>query len=380
MKFLNALNVPNLKTKILIRVFQLVMLAVGICIVNCQERMSRMNIILDAHGGDHAPLEVVKGAALAAAEYGVTITLCGDEDEIRACAQSNGISLDALRIAHAAQVMPMDADPGEVLSTYAESSMAVGLRMLAAGGGDAFVTGGNTGALALGGSILVKRLKGIKRSALGVVIPNAKGCYLLIDGGANAECRPEMLQQFGIMGSAYMENIKGIKSPRVGVVNIGAEDTKGLALQQEAGKLLRETPVNFIGNIEAREIPLGGCDVAVCDGFTGNIILKLTEGMGKWIAFEMKRILLKNALTKLAAVIIKDGLHRFKAAMDYTEHGGAPLLGLRAPVIKAHGSSNAHAFKNAVRQAKTMAETQMVAKVGGVLAQLNQTDSEAGDE
>jgi len=339
-----------------------------------------MNIILDAHGGDNAPLEPIKGALLAAKEYGVTVTLCGDPAKIRECAANNDISLDGVEIAPAAQVMPMDAQPGEIRNTYAESSMAVGLRLLAAGQGDAFVTGGNTGALALGGSVFVKRLPGIKRAALAVVIPNAKSCHLMLDCGANSECRPEMLQQFGVMGSAYMENIQGVASPRVGVVNIGSEETKGLELQVEAGKLLRQTPVNFIGNVEAREVPLGGCDVAVCDGFTGNVILKLTEGMGKWIGIEFRKILLANVLTKLAALIIKGGLKRFKDSLDYTEYGGAPLLGLRAPVIKAHGSSNAHAFKNAVRQAKRMVETQMITKVGGVLAGLKGADTEAEDE
>jgi glycerol-3-phosphate acyltransferase PlsX len=186
------------------------------------------------------------------------------------------------------------------------------------------------------------------------------GCYMLIDGGANAECRPEMLQQFGIMGSAYMEKVLNIKEPSVGIINIGTEENKGLPLQIEASRLLKASPVRFIGNVEARELPLGRCDVAVCDGFTGNVVLKLTEGMGKWISAELKKIFLKNAGTKIAALIIKDGVDGFRKSMDYTEHGGAPLLGLTRPVIKAHGSSNAHAFKNAIRQAKTMVENGVI--------------------
>ena len=322
-----------------------------------------MKIIMDAHGGDHAPTKVIKGAALAVKEYGVNIVLCGNENEIYAAADQNKLSLDGIVISPATQVMPMDADPSLILSEYTQSSMAVGMKLLADGDGHAFVTAGNTGAMAVGGSIIVKRLRGIRRSALAVVIPNARGCYMLIDCGANAECRPEMLQQFGIMGSAYMENVLGIPSPRVGVVNIGTEAGKGLALQIEAGELLAQSPINFIGNVEARDLPLGGCDVAVCDGFTGNVALKLTEGMGKWMASEFKSILLKNTKTKFAGILIRDGLTRFKASVDYTEHGGAPLLGLRQPVIKAHGSSNANAFKNAVRQAKTMVETDMIAKI-----------------
>ena len=337
-----------------------------------------MNIIMDAHGGDHAPTEVIKGAALAVKEYGVNITLCGNEAEIRAAADKNKLSLEGMGIAPAAQVMPMDADPALILSEYSGSSMAVGMRLLSGGQGQAFVTAGNTGAMAMGGSIIVKRLRGIRRSALAVVIPNAKGCYLLIDCGANAECRPEMLQQFGIMGSAYMENVLGVASPRVGVINIGTEAGKGLALQIEAGALLRESPVNFIGNVEARELPFGGCDVAVCDGFTGNVALKLTEGMGKWMGAELRRILRRNIKTKFAGILILAGLTKFKASMDYTEHGGAPLLGLRQPMIKAHGSSNANAFKNAVRQARIMVESDMIAKITEGLACLkNEYNTEA---
>ncbi|MCL2579839.1 MAG: phosphate acyltransferase PlsX [Oscillospiraceae bacterium] len=330
-----------------------------------------MNIILDAHGGDHAPLEAIKGAELAVKEYGVSVTLCGVEEEIRALADEHKVNLDEMRIVPAAQVLPMAADPSEIFGQYSESSMAVSMRLLADGGGDALVTAGNTGAMAMGASIIVKRLPGIKRAALAVIVPNARGSYLLLDVGANVECRPEMLQQFGIMGSAYMEKVVNIQNPRVGMINIGTEETKGHPLQIEAGVLLRESAVNFIGNIEARELPFGGCDVAVCDGFTGNVTLKLTEGMGKWISAEFKRILLKKTSTKLAAILIRDGLTKFKQAMDYTEYGGAPLLGLRSPVIKAHGSSNAHAFKNAVRQAKTMVETEMIGQISQSLRDLN---------
>ena len=339
-----------------------------------------MNIILDAHGGDHAPLEVIKGAILAAKEYGVNITLCGNQDEIRALAKKNSLSLDGLSLFPASQVMPMDGDPAAILKEYAESSMAVGMRLVAEGKGDAFVSAGNTGALAVGGAIYVKRMKGIKRSALAGVIPNAKGCHLLIDCGANVECRPEMLQAFGIMGSAYMEKVYGIPSPRVGLVNIGAEKSKGTSLQIEANKLLGESPINFIGNIEARDIPLGGCDVAVCDGFTGNVILKLSEGMGKWVGAEFKQILFKSAKTKLAALILKDGLQKFKSSLDYTEHGGAPLLGLKKPVVKAHGSSNDNAFKNAVRQAKKMVETDMIGQIEKGLDEIRGSQAGADNE
>lgn len=326
-----------------------------------------MNIILDAHGGDHAPLEVIKGGILAAREYGVSVTLCGIEEEIKRCVEQNGLSLGGLGIAPAAAAMPMDADPTDIRGAYAESSMAVGMRMLAEGEGHAFVSAGSTGALAVGSSLIVKRIKGIKRAAIATAIPAVGGCYLLIDCGANAECRPEMLQQFGIMGSAYMQKVLAVGEPRVGVVNIGTEDNKGLELQIEANKLLKASPVAFMGNVEARELPLGGCDVAVCDGFTGNVILKLTEGMGKWVSQELKNILLKNPGTKIAAVMIKDGVRNFRKAMDYTEYGGAPLMGIAKPVIKAHGSSNANAFKNAVRQAKLMVENGVIDLITGAM-------------
>ncbi len=338
-----------------------------------------MNIILDAYGGDNAPLEVIKGAAMAVREYGVQVTLCGRQDDILSAAEASGIpltNLEGIKIAPASQVLPMDVDPTEVLSSYSGSSMAVGLKLLADGRGDAFVTAGNTGAVVVGSSLVVKRIRGIKRAAIATVVPTTQSPYLLMDSGANAECRPEMLQQFGIMGSAYMSKVLNTENPRVGVVNIGTEDNKGLELQIEAGKLLRSSPVNFIGNIEARELPLGGCDVAVCDGFTGNVILKLTEGMGKWISVELKKILLKNLSTKLAGALIKDGVDNFRKQMDYTEYGGAPLLGIAKPVIKAHGSSNDKAFKNAIRQAKLMVENQMIDTITEGLAALKTRQEE----
>jgi len=338
-----------------------------------------MNIILDAFGGDHAPLEVIKGAAGAVNEYGVSVTLCGMEDKIRETARQNGVSLEGVGIAPASLVMPVTADPAEILKSYTESSMSVGLKLLASGGGDAFVTAGSTGAVVVGASLIVGRIKGVKRPAIAAIIPSKSGCYMLIDAGANAECRPEMLQQFGIMGSAYMQKVVGIANPRVGVVNIGTEDNKGLGLQIEANSLLRGSPVNFIGNVEARELPLGGCDVAVCDGFVGNVVLKLTEGMGKWMSAELKNILFRNMAAKLAALAIKGGIKDFGKRMDYTEHGGAPLMGISRPVIKAHGSSNAKAIKNAVRQAKIMCENNMIPLIIETMASIKSGKAGEGE-
>lgn len=319
-----------------------------------------MKIIVDGFGGDNAPVEIMKGTAAAINEYGMTAVVCGDEQALRKAAEAHGIPLDGMEFLQAGGVMPVEADPTEVIKAYSDSSMAVGLKLLADGGGDAFVTAGSTGAVVVGASMIVKRIKGVKRAALAPLIPDAKGCHMIVDIGANAECRPEMLAQFGVMGSVYMKTFMGVENPRVGLVNIGAEETKGLDLQIQAYKLLQNAPVNFIGNIEARDLPLGGCDVAVTDGFTGNIILKHTEGMGKFFSDELKRMLLGGTLSKLAALILKNSVNDFRKKMDYTEYGGTALIGISKPVIKAHGSSNAKAFKNAIRQAKNMCDNRVI--------------------
>ncbi|MBP1581910.1 MAG: phosphate acyltransferase PlsX [Oscillospiraceae bacterium] len=329
-----------------------------------------MRMIVDAFGGDHAPLEVLKGCVMAKEEYGVDITLCGDEAAIRACAKENGIALDGMDILHAPAVIPVEADPTSLLKEYADSSMAVGLKALKNGEGDAFVSAGSTGALVVGAALIVKRLRGVRRVALATLIPNANNFSLLMDAGANAECRPEMLAQFGVMGSVYMERLKGVKNPRVGLVNIGTEETKGLELQLESYKLLQKAPVNFIGNVEARGVPLGECDVAVCDGFTGNVVLKLTEGLAKFFSNELKTMFMGSLKTKIAALMMKSSINGFKQKLDYKEHGGAPLLGASLPVIKAHGSSDARAFKNAIRQAKEYVDNRVIEEMQSALSAL----------
>lgn len=330
-----------------------------------------MKVIVDAFGGDNAPLEIVKGTAEAIKEYGITAVMCGDETRLRALCAEQKIPVNGMEFLNAGSVIPVEADPTEILKSYKDSSMAEGLSLLADGGGDAFVTAGSTGAAVVGASMIVKRIKGVKRAAIATVIPNATGCYMLIDAGANAECRPEMLMQFGIMGSAYMKNVMGVKSPRVGLVNIGTEETKGLDIHVEANRQLKSAPVNFVGNIEAREIPLGGCDVAVTDGFVGNVILKHTEGMGKFMSTELKNILMGGGvLNKLAALALKKGLMSFRKKLDYTEYGGAPLLGIVKPVIKAHGSSNAKALKNAIRQAKSMYDNDVAGQIAESISKI----------
>ncbi len=322
-----------------------------------------MNIIVDAFGGDHAPLEVLKGCALAIEEYGIEITVTGDEDTIKKVCSENEISMDKMKIVHAPDVIPVECEPTEILKKYSDCSMAVGMKLLAQGEGDAFVTAGSTGAAVVGASLIVKRLKGIKRPAIAPIIPTTTGCYILVDGGANVDCRPEMLTQFAIMGSAYMNRVKGIESPRVGLVNIGAEDTKGGQLQLEAYPQLKKAPINFIGNVEPRYLPTGACDVAVTDGFTGNTVLKLTEGLAKSLSSQIKGIFYKSFINKIAGLMVKKDMDGFKKSMDYKEHGGAALLGAAHPVIKAHGSSDAKAFKNAIRQAKEFVEKDVNAQI-----------------
>ena len=270
-----------------------------------------MRVIVDAYGGDNAPEAVLQGCRMAADRWKCEIILTGDGEKLREKAAELGISLEGMRIAEAPDVIPMDAEPTAIMKQYKDCSMARGLQMLADGEGEAFVSAGSTGALVVGGTLIVKRIKGVKRPAIGTVVPCRNGCFMLLDSGANHDCRPEMLRQFGLMGSVYMKRILGVPSPRVGLVNIGVEESKGTELQVEAYGLMKEASYNFIGNVEAREVPLGGCDVAVCDGFTGNIILKVTEGLAKLFMSEIKAIFMKSLPNKLAAAVVKKDLGAF---------------------------------------------------------------------
>ena len=334
-----------------------------------------MRIIVDAFGGDNAPLSVIAGARLAKDEQDVDIILVGDTDKITACAEENKLSLDGIELMHAPEVFKMSDDPGEIIKSKKDSSMAVALLALANGEGDAFVSAGSTGAVVVGSTFLVKRIKGVKRAALATFLPTDTGNYLLLDVGANAECRPEMLQQFGIMGSCYLENACGTANPRVGLINIGTEEKKGGQLQLDSYKLLKDAPINFIGNVEARELNSGGCDVAVADGFTGNIVLKLTEGVASTLMGMIKGIFKENFKTKLAAAMVMPGLKKMAKRMDYASVGGAPLMGISKPVIKAHGSSNALAISNAIAQADSFAKTDVIGKITVGLSQIKESEN-----
>ena len=325
-----------------------------------------MKVIIDMYGGDNAPKAPILGAAMAAKELGVDIVAVGNEAEMRKICEENGVS--GFEFIDAPLVMPVCAEPTEVMKSYKESSLAVGLRALAEGRGDAYVSAGSTGAIVVGATLIVKRIKGIKRAALASVIPGLDRSYMLLDLGANVECRPEMLCQFASMGSIYMNKVEGVPNPEVGLINIGAEESKGGELQKEAYQLMKSASFNFIGNIEPRDLPKGVCDVAVADGWTGNVVLKLTEGLSSAFGKKLKGIMLRNFFTKLGALTMKKGVAEFKKSMDYTERGGAPLLGIAKPVIKAHGSSDPKAFMNAIRQAKTFYEQDVIGTISAAVA------------
>ena len=327
-----------------------------------------MRVIVDAFGGDNAPLEVIKGCARAVSELGVNVVLTGSRNKIEKCAAENGISLSGIEIEHTDDVFDIHEEPKEIIKSGSNSSMALGLRLLSEGKGDAFVSAGSTGALVMGATFIVKRIKGIKRVAPSPVMPADKGSFVLVDAGANTECRPEMLVQFAVMGSAYMEKVMGVKDPRVGLLNIGSEETKGRELEIAAYKLLEEPGLNFVGNIEARDMPKGEVQVVVTDGFTGNIALKLYEGMGSFFSKKLKWIF--SGLGKIGAIVSLGKIKELRRQMDYKEVGGSALLGVKKPVIKAHGSSDATAFFNAVRQAKKIVDGNVIGEIESYVSRM----------
>lgn len=337
-----------------------------------------MRVILDAMGGDNAPAEILKGAAQAVAELKVQVAAVGRLDAMQAAAKENGIDLTGIDLVAAGDTIEMCDDPTKAIRNKKDSSMVVGLRALAHGEGDAFVSAGSTGALLVGATLIAKRMHGVKRAALATVIPGRDNAYLLLDSGANVECPPEMLDCFATMGSVYAEKVLSRPTPTVALVNNGAEESKGTPIYVEAHRMMKNNPaIHFVGNIEPRDVPNGAVDVVVCDGFTGNVILKLTEGLAKFFNGELKKIFLKNTGTKLAALTLKSGVSEFKKKLDADEYGGAPLLGISKIVIKAHGSSNAKAIKNAIRQAKVCYDNGMIETIAANMAAAKQA---AGDE
>ncbi|KAB3535206.1 phosphate acyltransferase PlsX [Alkaliphilus pronyensis] len=319
-----------------------------------------MKIALDAMGGDHGSKVTVKAAVDAVNQYDIELILTGNHSKIIEILNQYEYPKEKIEIIHCEEVIENEDKPVAAIRKKKNSSMVVALNLVKEGKADAIISAGNTGALLAGGLLILGRIKGIDRPALAPVFPTHKGISVLIDGGANSDCKPRNFVEFGIMGSIYAEKVLGIKKPKVCLVNIGIEEGKGNDITQKAYKACKNAPFNFHGNVEARDIPTGYTDVIVCDGFTGNVILKLTEGVAASIFKILKEELTKNPVRKIGALILKSGLKGFKKRFDYTEYGGAPFLGVKGALIKAHGSSDEKAIKNAIGQAKTVIENNIV--------------------
>ena len=343
-----------------------------------------MKIILDAMGGDHAPEATVLGAIDAAKSFGTQITLVGRGEAILGVMREHGIENlpEGMEIANADDVVDMHDDPGSVIHKRKNSSMVVGLKMLAEGQGDAFVSAGSTGALLTGATLIVKRVKGIRRAAMGPAFPNkAGGKTVICDCGANAECTPEFLLQFGLVGSLFAQKNLGVKNPKVGLLNIGTEDSKGTPLQKEAYAKLQKAHeqglLNFVGNVEARDVPLGAVDVVVCDGFAGNVLLKSIEGTAMYMGSLMKhKIFKRNFFSKIGYLLCKPGVDEVMSLLDYRTIGGTQFLGIKKPVIKAHGSSDALAFRNTIRQAEEATKADFCTELEQALAVVKETTND----
>lgn len=319
-----------------------------------------MKIIIDAMGGDNAPEAPVSAAAKATVELGVQVVLVGKRDVIENELSKYPHNSENIEIVEADDVIANTDEPVKAVKTRKTASVVVCARLLRKGCGDAMLSMGSTGALLTAGLLIVGRVKGVHRPALATILPTAKGPKLLIDAGANTKCRKENLVQFAVMGSIYMENVIGIQNPTVGLISNGEEEGKGSELCKEAYPLLKESSVNFIGNIEGRDVMEGTADVMVTDGFTGNVILKTVEGMGHVVSGKIKGMFMKNIISKLGAIFVMKGIKDFAKSMDYREYGGAPLLGTRCPVIKGHGSSDTKAVFSAIKYALKFVETGVI--------------------
>lgn len=320
-------------------------------------------VALDAMGGDLAPVEIVKGAVDAVKELNVDIKLVGQQDKINAELAKYTYPKERIQVVHAEEVIGTDEVPTSAIRRKKDSSLVVGLNLAKSGEADAFVSAGSTGALLTGALLIVGRIEGVERPALGTCLPTKTGFTFLLDSGANVDCKAKYLEQFAKMGSVYVENIFGMAQPKVALVNIGAEKEKGNALTKEAYELLEVSEnINFVGNIEPRDIPFGQADVIVCDGFVGNTILKLSEGLSKTLIDIIKEEITAGSY-KFAAAMLKTPFRNVKKRFDSDEVGGAPFIGLKSLVVKAHGSSNARAIKNAIRQCVSFTEADIVGKI-----------------
>ncbi len=318
-----------------------------------------MKIIVDAMGGDNAPVEIVKGAVQAHKQYGYELVLVGKEAEVKACLAAEGAQNDpAITVVNANDTISMNDEPTAAIRRKKDSSLVVALNLLKAGEGDAVVSAGSTGAILAGATLIIRRIKGMRRACLAPVVPNGDKGFLLIDAGANAECVPEQLVQFAYMGSLYSEKVRGISNPRVALLNNGAEEHKGTPMHQVTYKLLEQAEgINFIGNVEGSGVLFGDVDVVVSDGFNGNILLKSIEGTAKFVMKKFKEVLMSSTKNKVAALLIKNDMAQLKEVMDPNNVGGTAMLGVNKPVIKAHGSSTAPAIVNAMKQAADFTES-----------------------
>ena len=314
-----------------------------------------VRIVIDAMGGDHAPGAILEGTIDAVNAFeDLHIIAVGREPDIKECLKGKNYDAGRLEIVHANDVISNEEKPVLAVRRSKDSSIVKGLELVAKGEADGFVSAGSTGAVLAGATLIVKRLDGVLRPALAPVLPTAKGGMLLIDCGANVDCKPDYLAQFAVMGSIYMEKVIKVKNPRVAIINNGAEEGKGNDLVKAAAPLIASMPVRYVGNVEGRELTAGDVDVAVCDGFVGNVVLKLMEGFAKTLFSMIKQELTSSTRAKMGAALLMPSLKSFKKKMDYTEYGGAPLLGVNGAVVKAHGSSNQKAYYHAVRQAYEM--------------------------
>lgn len=320
-----------------------------------------MKIIIDGMGGDNAPLEIVKGCIEACKTIKDELIIVGDELKIKNVLNAHRYKGDQIQVIHAPDIISSEDAPVKAVRTKTESSLVRGITLIKEGKGDLFISAGNTGAIMAGGLFILGRIPGIDRPAIAATYPvMGQGVSLLVDTGANSECKPNNLLEFATMGSIYMERVLGVKNPTVGLVNIGTEETKGTTVIKAAYELLKKSSVNFIGNVEAREIPKGACDVIVCDGFVGNVIIKLSEGLA-WNIFKLiKTKFTEDTISKLGALLLSGKLNELKKAFDYSEYGGAPILGVKGALIKIHGSSNANAVKNAILKGIPYVENNVV--------------------
>ena len=324
-----------------------------------------MRIILDGMGGDNAPLEIVKGAVEASSKIDHQIVIAGREEEINAELAKYNYDESKIQVVHTSEVIENEDSPVKAIRRKTDSSMVKGLTMLKDGEGDLFISAGNTGAYMAGSLFILGRIPGIDRPAISSIYPIAGGALpsIIVDAGANSECRPSNLLEFAIMGSLYMEKVMDRKNARVGLVNLGVEENKGTTVTKAAHKLLKEADINFIGNVEARDVPKGACDVIVCDGFTGNIILKLTEGFAWNLLKTMKKKFTDGISAKMGAVLLAGKVKEIKDEFDYSEYGGAPILGVNGHVLKIHGSSGSAAVKNAIIKGIPYAQENVVGRI-----------------